>query len=49
LSHLVIVPSKIDSPIWGMITSVGMDSLSQLPKTKLIFPAELAAQRGFLF
>src|ERR1019366_7546617 len=25
LSHLVIVPSKIDSPIWGMITSVGMD------------------------
>jgi hypothetical protein len=22
------VPSKIDSPIWGMITSVGMDSLS---------------------
>jgi hypothetical protein len=24
------VPSKIDSPIWGMITSVGMDSLSQL-------------------
>src|ERR1700722_3247415 len=29
LSHLVMVPSKIDSPIWGMITSVGMDSLSQ--------------------
>src|SRR5271156_6712721 len=27
-SHLVMVPSKIDSPIWGMITSVGMDSLS---------------------
>jgi len=25
---LVIVPSKIDSPIWGMITSVGMNSLS---------------------
>ena len=25
LSHLVMVPSKIDSPIWGMITSVGMD------------------------
>jgi hypothetical protein len=23
-----MVPSKIDSPIWGMITSVGMDSLS---------------------
>jgi len=28
-NHLVMVPSKIDSPIWGMITSVGMDSLSQ--------------------
>src|ERR1700742_2843958 len=27
-SHLVMVPSKIDSPIWGMMTSVGMDSLS---------------------
>src|SRR6202453_4061410 len=27
-NHLVMVPSKIDSPIWGMITSVGMDSLS---------------------
>jgi hypothetical protein len=26
LSHLVIVPSKIDSPIWGMMTSVGMRS-----------------------
>ena len=25
LSHLVMVPSKIDSPIWGMITSVGMN------------------------
>src|SRR5205807_284455 len=25
-SHLVIVPSKIDSPIWGMTTSVGMSS-----------------------
>src|ERR1700761_601075 len=24
LSHLVMVPSKIDSPIWGMITSVAM-------------------------
>src|SRR6266851_2119530 len=24
LSHLVIVPSKIDSPIWGMTMSVGM-------------------------
>src|SRR4029077_1622543 len=24
LSHLVSVPSKIDSPIWGMITSVGI-------------------------
>src|SRR5580698_3773742 len=30
LSHLVIVPSKIDSPIWGMITSVGMNSLSAI-------------------
>src|SRR3984957_5181120 len=27
-NHLVMVPSKMDSPIWGMITSVGMDSLS---------------------
>jgi hypothetical protein len=27
-NHLVMVPSKIDSPIWGMITSVGMNSLS---------------------
>ena len=25
LSHLVMVPSTIDSPIWGMITSVGMN------------------------
>src|SRR5215469_8034570 len=25
-SHLVIVPSKIDSPIWGMMTSVGISS-----------------------
>ena len=24
-NHLVMVPSKIDSPIWGMITSVGME------------------------
>jgi hypothetical protein len=24
LSHLVIVPSKIDSPIWGMMISVDM-------------------------
>ena len=27
-SHLVSVPSKIDSPIWGMMTSVGMSILS---------------------
>src|SRR4029077_13586916 len=25
-SHFVIVPSKIDSPIWGMMTSVGISS-----------------------
>ncbi len=25
-SHLVMVPSKIDSPIWGMMTSVGISS-----------------------
>jgi len=25
-SHLVMVPSKIDSPIWGMMTSVGIIS-----------------------
>jgi hypothetical protein len=23
-SHLVMVPSKIDSPIWGITTSVGI-------------------------
>ncbi len=28
LSHLVIVPSKIDSPIWGMMISVDMHPLS---------------------
>ena len=28
-SHLVSVPSKIDSPIWGMITSVGIASSPQ--------------------
>src|SRR5690348_3561263 len=26
LSHFVIVPSKMDSPIWGMMTSVGIMS-----------------------
>jgi hypothetical protein len=26
LSHFVMVPSKIDSPIWGIRTSVGMSS-----------------------
>jgi hypothetical protein len=26
LSHLVMVPSKMDSPIWGMMTSVGIIS-----------------------
>src|SRR5579864_1993760 len=26
LSHLVIVPSKMDSPIWGIMTSVGIIS-----------------------
>ena len=31
-SHLVMVPSKIDSPIWGMITSVGM-GLPFAPRT----------------
>ena len=34
-SHLVMVPSKIDSPIWGMITSVGMNSLSQIPQGRV--------------
>ena len=28
-SHLVMVPSTIDSPIWGMITSVGMSPFPQ--------------------
>src|SRR5690242_165185 len=29
-SHLVIVPSKIDSPIWGITTSVAIEFLSQV-------------------
>ena len=33
-SHLVSVPSKIDSPIWGMMTSVGMCILSARQPTK---------------
>ena len=28
LSHLVMVPSVMDSPIWGMTTSVGMNFFS---------------------
>src|SRR5579859_5690773 len=32
-SHLVIVPSKIDSPIWGITTSVGM-VLFRLPSQR---------------
>ena len=32
LQPLVMVPSKIDSPIWGMITSVGMGFLPQCLK-----------------
>src|SRR5215469_4859841 len=32
LSHLVMVPSKIDSPIWGMTTSIGMDGILRDPK-----------------
>jgi hypothetical protein len=54
-----MVPSKIDSPIWGMITSVGMDSLSQLTHFLLIlwavgtryvrpFFGGMAASSGFL-
>ena len=31
LSHLVMVPSVMDSPIWGMTTSVGMN-ISLLPE-----------------
>src|SRR5262249_30762474 len=30
LSHLVMVPSKIDSPIWGMTTSVGMEPFPRM-------------------
>src|SRR5581483_599802 len=31
LSHLVMVPSKIDSPIWGMITSVAIRTFRAAP------------------
>jgi hypothetical protein len=30
-SHLVIVPSKIDSPIWGITTSVGIVPFHEAP------------------
>ena len=40
LSHLVIVPSKIDSPIWGMMTSVDMHSSFALIGTQPV-PAGL--------
>ncbi len=33
LSHLVMVPSVMDSPIWGMTTSVGMNFF--LPQTQI--------------
>src|SRR6202043_2937801 len=32
LSHLVMVPSTIDSPIWGMMMSVGMISFHTSPQ-----------------
>src|SRR3979411_1128458 len=31
-SHLVIVPSTMDSPIWGMMMSVGMISFHKSPR-----------------
>ena len=34
LSHLVIVPSKIDSPIWGMTISVGIVPFHAAPASK---------------
>src|SRR5438477_9763190 len=39
-SHLVIVPSKIDSPIWGMTISVGIIPFhaAQVGKSKLAQP-----------
>ena len=38
LSHLVMVPSKIDSPIWGMMTSVGMLPLSRIGDADRVNP-----------
>ena len=50
LSHLVMVPSKIDSPIWGMITSVGMVLLRSVASSGGISAsnaqARLALQAG---
>src|SRR3954470_19984510 len=36
LSHLVMVPSTIDSPIWGMMTGVGMKSFT--PRVGIVGP-----------
>src|ERR1035437_6500980 len=42
LSHLVMVPSKIDSPIWGITTSVGMNDFSGMRDAgACLFPAGL--------
>jgi hypothetical protein len=46
LSHLVIVPSKIDSPIWGITTSVGMCFLSAVLQIRLVRQRKPVAHRG---
>src|SRR5215472_13970053 len=44
-SHLVMVPSKIDSPIWGMMTSVGIISFRENCQ-QLALPENLSLYRG---
>src|SRR6476660_4842920 len=54
LSHLVIVPSKIDSPIWGMTISVGIVPFHAAPAGKTgahanfhyIYPAQSNGPRS---
>src|SRR5713101_1817051 len=51
-SHLVMVPSKMLSPIWGMTTSIAM-GLSSLPRAgQAFYPSALlnpAGQKNFSF
>src|ERR1700722_20918173 len=47
LSHLVMVPSVMDSPIWGMTTSVGMNFSSPSNKQiRLWHLTPLLSRRG---